>query len=48
MASTSNCNKTTDFLKAGNYLNVDIFALQTADGKIIAPLGSVPFTPQAE
>src|SRR5580658_3916318 len=33
--------KTTDFLKAGNFLNVDIFALQTADDKIIAPLGSV-------
>src|ERR1700678_2074808 len=36
--------KTTDFLKAGNYLNVDIFGLQTADNKIIAPLGSVPFS----
>jgi tetratricopeptide (TPR) repeat protein len=36
--------KTTDFLKAGNFLNVDIFALQTADDKIIAPLGSVPFS----
>ncbi len=36
--------KTTDFLKAGNYLNVDIFALQKAnDDKIIGPLGSVPF-----
>jgi tetratricopeptide (TPR) repeat protein len=37
--------KTTDFLKAGNFLNVDIFALQKAgDDKIIAPLGSVPFS----
>jgi tetratricopeptide (TPR) repeat protein len=36
--------KTTDFLKAGNFLNVDIFALQKAsDDKVIAPLGSVPF-----
>jgi tetratricopeptide (TPR) repeat protein len=37
--------KTTDFLKAGNYLNVDIFALQKAsDDKVIGPLGSVPFS----
>jgi tetratricopeptide (TPR) repeat protein len=37
--------KTTDFLKAGNFLNVDIFALQKgSDDKIIAPLGSVPFS----
>ncbi len=37
--------KTTDFLKAGDYLNVDIFALQKAgDDKIIGPLGSVPFS----
>jgi tetratricopeptide (TPR) repeat protein len=37
--------KTTDFLKAGNFLNVDIFALQEAsDDKVIAPLGSVPFS----
>jgi tetratricopeptide (TPR) repeat protein len=37
--------KTTAFLKAGNYLNVDIFALQKAgDDKIIGPLGSVPFS----
>src|SRR5271155_2317052 len=36
--------KTTDFLKAGNYLNVDIFALQKAgDGAVIGPLGSVAF-----
>jgi tetratricopeptide (TPR) repeat protein len=37
--------KTTDFLKSGNYLNVDIFALQKAgDDKVIGPLGSVPFS----
>src|SRR5580704_9057042 len=37
--------KTTDFLKAGNFLNVDIFALQKAsDDKVIGPLGSVPFS----
>ena len=37
--------KTTDFLKAGDYLNVDIFALQKAgDDKLIGPLGSVPFS----
>jgi tetratricopeptide (TPR) repeat protein len=30
---------------AGNYLNVDLFAIKKAsDGKMIAPLGSVPFT----
>ncbi|MGB8769690.1 MAG: tetratricopeptide repeat protein [Candidatus Korobacteraceae bacterium] len=36
--------KTIEFLKAGNYLNVDIFALKRArDDNMIAPLGSVPF-----
>lgn len=37
--------KTLKFLKSGNYLNVDIFALQL-NGKpqLVAPLGSVPFT----
>jgi tetratricopeptide (TPR) repeat protein len=36
--------KTIEFLKAGNYLNVDIFALKKArDDNMIAPLGSVPF-----
>jgi tetratricopeptide (TPR) repeat protein len=37
--------KTVEFLQAGNYLNVDLFALikkQSAE-KTIAPLGSVPF-----
>jgi Tfp pilus assembly protein PilF len=36
--------KTIQFLKAGNFLNVDIFALKKAgDDNMIAPLGSVPF-----
>jgi len=36
--------KTVEFLKTGNYLNVDIFALRKAsDGKMIAPLGTQPF-----
>ena len=36
--------KTIAFLKAGNYLNVDIFALKKAsEDNLIAPLGSVPF-----
>src|SRR6202167_4331165 len=35
---------TIEFLKAGNFLNVDIFALKKAsDDTMIAPLGSVPF-----
>jgi hypothetical protein len=37
--------KTIAFLKAGNFLNVDIMGLKKAgDGSLIAPLGSVPFT----
>jgi len=37
--------KTIEFLKTGNYLNVDIFAIRKGgDGKMIAPLGSQPFT----
>lgn len=36
--------KTIEFLKAGNFLNVDIFALKkTGEDNMIAPLGSVPF-----
>jgi Flp pilus assembly protein TadD len=36
--------KTIEFLKSGNFLNVDIFGLKRAsEGKLIAPLGSVPF-----
>jgi len=37
--------KTVDFLKAGNFLNVDIVGLKLADrDELIAPLGSVPFS----
>jgi len=37
--------KTIAFLKAGNFLNVDILALKkTGSEKLIAPLGSVPFS----
>lgn len=37
--------KTIDFLKSGNYLNVDIMGLRNASGDhLIAPLGSVPFS----
>jgi Flp pilus assembly protein TadD len=36
--------KTIEFLKSGNYLNVDIMGLKkTGDDHMIAPLGSVPF-----
>jgi Tfp pilus assembly protein PilF len=37
--------KTIDFLRAGNFLNVDIIALKKAgDENMIAPLGSGPFS----
>ncbi len=37
--------KTIAFLKSGNYLNVDLFAIRKeSDGKMIAPLGSTSFT----
>ncbi len=37
--------KTITFLRAGNFLNVDIVGLKKAgDEKLIAPLGSVPFS----
>jgi tetratricopeptide (TPR) repeat protein len=40
--------KTVDFLRTGNYLNLDIFGLKVGeDGKLIAPLGTVPFTVNA-
>lgn len=36
--------KTIDFLKSGNYLNVDLFALKlSSTGSMIAPLGTIPF-----
>jgi Flp pilus assembly protein TadD len=37
--------KTIDFLKTGNYLNVDLFGLRiNGSDALIAPLGMVPFT----
>jgi hypothetical protein len=40
--------KTIAFLKAGNFLNVDVFALKkNGDDNLIAPLGSVPFRLEA-
>ena len=37
-------DKTIEFLRTGNYLNVDIFGLKIGDnGKLTAPLGTVPF-----
>ncbi len=36
--------KTIEFLKSGNYLNIDLFAIKKDGGdSMIAPLGSVPF-----
>ena len=36
--------KTVDFLKSGNYLNVDLFAIKKVDEEgMAAPLGSTPF-----
>ncbi|MGA2728835.1 MAG: tetratricopeptide repeat protein [Terracidiphilus sp.] len=41
-------DKTIEFLKSGNYLNVDIFGLKIGNaGPMIAPLGSMPFTVRA-
>jgi tetratricopeptide (TPR) repeat protein len=40
--------KTIEFLKSGNYLNVDIFAIRKATGdSIVAPLGSTSFSLRA-
>ena len=37
--------KTIEFLRTGNYLNVDIFAIRKgSDGQMIAPLGTKPFS----
>ena len=37
--------KTIEFLRTGNYLNVDIFAIRKgSNGEMIAPLGTKPFT----
>ena len=35
--------KTIEFLKSGNYLNVDIFGIKKANGEMVAPLGSTAF-----
>jgi tetratricopeptide (TPR) repeat protein len=36
--------KTVEFLKSGNYLNVDLFGIRKLNtGQFVAPLGSVPF-----
>jgi len=38
-------DKTIEFLRSGNYLNVDIFALRIGNSpELAAPLGTVPFT----
>jgi Tfp pilus assembly protein PilF len=38
-------DQTIQFLKRGNYLNVDLFALKTeSGGPLLAPLGAKPFT----
>jgi tetratricopeptide (TPR) repeat protein len=40
--------KTIEFLKSGNYLNVDIFAIRLDEShQMFAPLGSVPFNLRA-
>ncbi len=37
--------KTIDFLRSGNYLNVDLFGLRIGNNApLIAPLGTIPFT----
>jgi Tfp pilus assembly protein PilF len=47
---TEQLQKTIDFLKSGNFLNVDIVGLKTSsttptdDDPLIAPLGTTPFT----
>jgi len=41
---TEQLQKTIDFLKAGNYLNVDLFAIKKQNaGEMVAPLGSKAF-----
>jgi tetratricopeptide (TPR) repeat protein len=35
--------KTVEFLKSGNYLNVDLFAIKKNGQEMAAPLGSAPF-----
>jgi tetratricopeptide (TPR) repeat protein len=41
-------DKTIEFLRTGNYLNVDIFGLKIGSSdKLVAPLGTVPFSVHA-
>ena len=40
-------SKTIAFLKTGNYLNIDLFALKLGDGTMLAPLGTAPFNLKA-
>ena len=41
-------DKTIEFLKTGNYLNVDIVGLRIGENSgLVAPIGTVPFTLQA-
>ena len=40
---TEQLQRTVDFLKAGMYLNVDLFGILKADGTMTAPLGAQPF-----
>jgi len=38
-------DKTIEFLRSGNYLNIDIFGLRIGDSnELVAPLGAAPFT----
>jgi hypothetical protein len=40
-------DKSIEFLRTGNYLNIDIFGLRIGEeGKLVAPLGTVPFNVQ--
>lgn len=40
---TEQLRKTEEFLKAGNFVNIDLFGLKKAD-RMVAPLGSEPFS----
>ncbi len=41
-------DKTIEFLRSGDYLNVDIFGLKIGkDDKLVAPLGTIPFAVHA-
>jgi Tfp pilus assembly protein PilF len=36
-------SKTIEFLKTGNFLNIDLFGIKRANGEMVAPLGSTAF-----